>query len=206
MKSPERSANGPSQVRVTPQLIRVSEDTHLWAERYDAVLADIFEVQSDIARRVIEHLDITLLDSQRRFVEARPTDNLEAYDFYLRGNDYLHRALELESADEFHIAIEMYDKALKLDPAFALAFARQSMAHSWLYDVFKDRTAARLASAKAAADRALELEPDLPEAHFALGSFYRAGQRDKERALEEFLTWDPLRDHLRFQALLQKYG
>ncbi|MEE8138099.1 MAG: protein kinase, partial [Thermoanaerobaculia bacterium] len=181
----QRSSSGPSQVRVTPQLIQVSEDTHLWTERYDAVLADIFDVQSDIAKQVIERLDIALLEPQRQSLEARPTENLEAYDFYLKGNEYLYRGQELRSADQVHFAIEMYEKALQLDPTFALSHAQQSVAHSWLYGVFEDRTEARLALAKEAVDRALDLDPELPEAHLALGSFYSSGQ-ERERALDEF--------------------
>ena len=180
----QRSASGPGQVRVTPQLIRVSEDTHLWAERYDAVPADIFEVQSDIAKQVIEKLDIVLLEPQRRSLESRPTENLEAYDAYLRGNDYLHRGKEVHSRDEVHFAIQMYEEALQLDPTFALAHAQQFHAHAWLYGSF-DRTDARLALAKEAVDRALELDPGLPEAHYALGLIY-SSEGDRDRTLEEY--------------------
>ena len=180
----QRSASGPGQVRVTPQLIRVSEDTHLWAERYDAVPADIFEVQSDIAKQVIEKLDIVLLEPQRRSLESRPTENLEAYDAYLRGNDYLHRGKEVHSRDEVHFAIQMYEEALQLDPTFALAHAQPFHAHAWLYGSF-DRTDARLALAKEAVDRALELDPGLPEAHYALGLIY-SSEGDRDRTLEEY--------------------
>ena len=181
----QRSASGPGQVRVTPRLIRVAEDTHLWADRYTAVLADIFEVQSDIAKQVIEKLDIVLLEPQRRSLESQPTENLEAYNAYLRGNDYLHRGREVHSRDEVEFAIQMYEEALQLDPGFALAHARQSTAHAWLYFWYFDRTEARLALAKEAADRALELDPGLPEAHYALGVI-SSSEGDWDRALDEY--------------------
>ena len=181
----QRSAGGAGQVRVTPQLIRVPEDTHLWAERYDAVLADIFEVQSDIAKQVIEKLDIVLAEPQRRSLESRPTENPEAYDAYLRGNEYLHRGREVHSGDEVGFAVQMYEEAIRLDRAFALAHARQSAAHAWLYFWSFDRTEARLALAKGAADRVLELDPELPEAHYALGLLY-SGEQNWDRALEEY--------------------
>ena len=146
----QHSDDGPSQVRVTPQLIRVPDDTHLWAERYDAVLADIFKVQTDIAKQVIRQLDIALLEPDRRALEARPTESLEAYDFYLKGNDYQHRGRELNSANEIRLAIQMYEEAIRLDPRFALAHAQQAAAHNWLYSWFEDRTESRIALAEKA--------------------------------------------------------
>ncbi|MFQ5640257.1 MAG: protein kinase, partial [bacterium] len=80
----DHSPDGPGRVRVTPQLIRVSDDTHLWSDRYNAVLTDIFQVQSDIAERVSEVMNVAVLASERRSLESIPTDNLEAYDAYLR--------------------------------------------------------------------------------------------------------------------------
>ncbi|MHC4144264.1 MAG: protein kinase domain-containing protein [Planctomycetota bacterium] len=177
----ERLSEGPSQVRVTPQLIRVSDDTHLWSDRYDAVLANIFEVQSDIAEKVAEALDIALLEPERQVIESRPTENMEAHKYYLRGNDYFHRSYE---EDDFRIAIQMYEKAVELDPTFALAYCRLSMAHSWVY-WFYDRSDGRLTMAKRAVDKAFQLNPDLPEAYAALGRYYY-NHLDFDRALEQF--------------------
>jgi TolB-like protein/Tfp pilus assembly protein PilF len=182
----QRSSTGPSRVRVTPQLIQVSDDSHLWAERYDRVLADIFEVQSDIARQVSNQLGIALLEPQRRSLQSRPTGSLEAYDSYLRGNDYLNRGRELRSPEAVHFAIGLYEDAIRLDPKFALAHARLSVAHGGLYDDQFDYTEERLSAAQAAVDRALELDPELPEAHYALGLLLYAGRQDPERALAEF--------------------
>ncbi len=85
----EKGVEGPSKVRVTPQLIRVSDDTHVWAERYDRLVEEIFQVQSDIAASVIEELDIALLGRERDAIQAHPTDNLDAYQAYLRGIGYV---------------------------------------------------------------------------------------------------------------------
>ncbi len=180
------SGGGPSTVRVTPQLIRVADDSHLWAERYDRVLADIFEVQSDIAKKVIEQLGIELLHGSDAFPAKQPTENLDAYDFYLRGNDYLHRGKELLSDAEIRIAAEMYEEATKLDPEFALAHAQKSATYAWLYSEYEDDADERAAAARGAVERALQLDPDLPEARYALGLIRRDVDRDYDGALEEF--------------------
>jgi serine/threonine protein kinase/tetratricopeptide (TPR) repeat protein len=188
----QRSASGPSQVRVTPQLIQVPEDTHLWAERYDRVLEDIFDVQSDIARQVSAALGLTLLESEQS-LDLRPTENLEAYDFYLRGNDYLDRGLDLISDEEVEFAVQAYEEAVRLDPEFALAHARLARARVWFFGEDSPNraeghsdAATLLASAKEAVDRALEIDPDLPDAHLALGMIRFHGEGDVERALEEY--------------------
>lgn len=179
----QRLAEGPSRVRVTPQLIRVVDATHLWSESYDAVLADIFQIQSDVAQRVTKALDIALLEPERRSLEARPTENLEAYDYYLRGNEYFARTY-LEQ--DIRLAIQMYEKAVQLDPAFALAWAKLSEAHSGMYWFHYDRSGERLVTAKAAVDKAFALQPGLPEAHEALGYYYYWGFLDYDRAVEQF--------------------
>src|SRR5881398_3462916 len=94
----DKPPRGPSRVRVTPQLIRVSDASHVWAHVYDAVLADVFAVQSNIARQVAETLEVTLLAPERQALDAKPTTNLEAYDYYLRGKDYQARKLDEEDA------------------------------------------------------------------------------------------------------------
>ena len=178
----QRASNGPGRVRVTPQLIRVADETHLWADRYDAVLTDIFAVQSEIAEQVAAALGVTLLagDSAR----VMPTRSPEAYDYFLRGQDYTGRGLEVE--DNLRTALGLFDRAVALDSAFALAHARRSYVHSTLYWFRYDHTAARLEQAKQSADLALRLSPDLPEGHEALGYYYYWGHFDYDRALEQF--------------------
>ncbi len=179
----ERPLEGPSQVRVTPQLIRVSDDTHLWSDRYDAVLANIFEVQSDIAEKVAKALDIALLEPERLVIKSRPTENMEAYEYYLRGNEYFHRST-LE--DDLTMAMKMYEKTAELDPAFALAYARLSEVHANMYWHYYDHSEERIALAKQAVDKAFELNPELPEVHLALGHYYYHCHLDYDRALEQF--------------------
>jgi eukaryotic-like serine/threonine-protein kinase len=179
----EKSPDGSSRVRVTPQLIRVSDDRHLWAERYDAVLSEVFQVQSSIADRVIAAMGMALGESQRAALDDRPTTNLEAYDYYLRGKDYYNRGYARE---DFRTAIQMYQRAIDLDSSFARAYAELSIVNSALYWFFYDRTEAALGRSKAAAERALELQPDLPDAHIALGYYYYWGKLDYRRALEQF--------------------
>ncbi len=176
-------SRGESRVRITPQLIRVSDDTHLWAETYDRVFDKIFELQSDISKQIALAMDVTLLEPERKSLQSRPTENLAAYDYYLKGNEYSDRSNEERDG---RIAVEMYEKAVELDPRFALAYARLSMAHSHLYWFHYDRTNERLDDARWTADKALQLTPDLPEAHLALGYYQYYGRLDYDRALEEF--------------------
>ncbi len=177
----ERAPGSRGRVRVTPQLIRVADQTHLWSERYDAVLTDIFQVQSHIAEKVADALGVTLLaaDSARRV----PTKNLDAYDFYLRGQEYYHRSW---SEDDLRNTLRLFERAVALDPEFALAHARRSVAHSAIYWFRFDHTVRRLTQAKEAADRALRLSPGLPEGHEALAFYHYWGHLDFDRALEEF--------------------
>jgi TolB-like protein/Flp pilus assembly protein TadD len=180
----EKSSRGASRVRVTPQLIRVSDDRHLWAGRYDETIEEVFQVQSRIAEQVASALDLALQRPEQEAMAAKPTQDLRAYDFYLRGNDYLDRPGD---PDGLRSAEEMYTKATELDPTFALAFARLARARIWQFH-FSERTGERLSSARSAADSALRLQPGLPEAHLALGQIYYWGELDYAAALREFRT------------------
>jgi adenylate cyclase len=171
------------KVRITTQLIKVSDLSHLWSETYDRRLDDIFAIQKEISQAVVGALEVTLLEPDLRALESKPTDNLQAYDYYLRGNDYFNRSF---AEEDFRIALQMYDKAVELDHGFALAYARLSRTHTDLYWFYYDRTERRLAKAKEAVDKALRLDPDLPEAHIALGWYYYHGRLDYNRALEQF--------------------
>src|SRR5256712_963183 len=179
----ERSPAGSNRVRVSPQLIRVSDATHLWAHVYDEVLAGVFEVQSGIAQQVITALDVALVEPERQALVAKPTNNVAAYDAYLRGNEYYSRGYEEKG---FRIAVEMYQEAVRLDHGFAQAYAQLSIAHSALFWFYFDRTDGRLAQAASAAAKALQLQPDLPEAHLAMGYYHYWGHLDYDRALQEF--------------------
>jgi serine/threonine protein kinase/tetratricopeptide (TPR) repeat protein len=178
----EKSADGSSKVRVTPQLIRVADDRHLWANRYDAELADVFQVQSSIAEQVTSAMNLALDPSEKQAINERPTTNTEAYDFYLRGIEYANRG---PGREDVRNSIRMFRRAVELDSNFAQAWARVSQGRSSDYWFFFDRTEAALAEAKAAAERALRLRPDLPEPHVAMGYYYYWGKLDYDRALQE---------------------
>jgi eukaryotic-like serine/threonine-protein kinase len=179
----ERSPNGPGQVRVTPQLIQVKDDSHLWADRYDAELTEVFRIQSNIAEQVTVALDVALRAPERAALAAPVTRSAEAYDLYLRGNEYASRTWQREEVSN---ALQFYERAVALDPTFAAAQARLARTHLRMYWHFYDRSNTRLALAKRAADAAVTLAPDLPESHIALGYYYYHGLLDYDRALQEF--------------------
>jgi serine/threonine-protein kinase len=183
----ERPSDPQSRVRIIPQLIRASDDTHVWANTYDEDMTEVFQVQSDIAELVARAMDLTLLEPERRSWAARPTENVEAYDYYLRGHDYLEGTRGSGDANARRIAVDMFEQAIALDSNFALAYAELSLAHVWLFRYFVDPTNERLAQSKAAVDRALALDADLPAAHMALGHYYYWGAvPDPDLALDEF--------------------
>ena len=171
----ERPADPTSRVRIIPQLIKADEDIHLWADTYDENMTEIFRLQTEIAERVATALDITLLEPELRALEEKPTGNLEAYDYYFRGMDYVFRS---NNEEYMRIAVEMFQKAVALDPTFAMAYAMLSRSHSRIFWYRYDYTEDRLAKAKRAVDKALTTKSDLPEAHYALGQYYYHGFLD----------------------------
>ncbi len=178
----ERPSDPNSKVRIIPQLVRVSDNRHIWSDILDDDMSEVFRVQSDLAERVAQALDVKLLEPERRVLMSRPTDNIEAYEHYLRGYEYFYRSV-IES--DVTIALQMYKKATELDPSFALAHAGLSRAHMQTYWFHYDHSEERLDLARKAVDRAIELDPDLPEAHMALGHYYYHGYLDYDHALEE---------------------
>jgi TolB-like protein len=126
----ESQPDGQSRVRVTPQLIKVSDATHLWAEIYEEPISSVFEVQSEIAEKVVEALGVTLRERERLALRAEPTRNLEAYNLYLLGNEYLSSSSSPTSAQE---ALELLERAVALDPGFDLAQRKLAEAHANLY-------------------------------------------------------------------------
>ncbi len=179
-------SGGTSKVRVTPQLVRVSDDTQIWSDNFDRVIDDVFNVQSEIAQALIGQLGINLLPKQQDTLKASPTQNLEAYQAYLKGNETMFSV----SYDQqtFLKAIEHYLYAAQLDPGFAHAYANLARAHLFLFHEGIDPAPARLALAKEAADTAVRLKPDLPEAMVAMGYYYYHGLSDYEKALQYFNT------------------
>ncbi len=179
-----RGADGSSRVRVTPQLIRVSDDSHVWTDSYDRVLDDIFNIQSELAQQVLAELSILLSDSELTLMEVRPTRSLEAYQAYLRGRHFSTKP-HFTSAD-LNEAQASFQRAVELDPEFALAWAEISKAHAEMIYYMSDTSEERRSLARQAIDRAAECSPDSPEVRLALGYYYLWAERDAERAGEEF--------------------
>ena len=190
----ESAPGTPSRIRVSPTLIRVVDGTELWAEQYDTVLGGVFAVQSALAERVVRALDITVTERERQALVARPTDNLPAYEAYMRGWDA--RARGFDPAD-LKRAAEMFERATTLDPGFASAYAELTLVDLLLYNNYVDRTEARLSGARAALARALRLDPNLPEGRLALGWYYAWHLHDWAHARAEFQ---------RIQRLQPNYG
>jgi len=180
----DRAPADGDRVRITPQLIRVSDDTHLWADSYDGVLDDIFELQSGIAQQVAQELGVTLLEHEREVVELQPTANLDAYQAYLRG--LFFGGQPHFSVENARLALESFQRAVELDPEFALAYAKLSTAHAKLYYFRYDWSEERRTLARQAIERAVELEPEAPEIQLALGYYHLWVEGDDVRALEEF--------------------
>src|SRR4051812_26954841 len=178
----EKLPDGSSRVRVTPQLIRVADDRHLWTDRYDAELADVFQVQSSIAEKVTGAMNLALDPSEQRAINERPTTSTEAYDYYLRGIEYRNRG---PGRDNVRNAVRMNRSAIALDSNFAQAWAGLSTGRSSEFWFFYDRSDSALVEAKAAADRAVLLRPELAEPHVALGYYYYWGKLDYDAALKE---------------------
>ncbi len=176
-----RRSEGASRIRITPELIRVADDTHLWAEAYDRVIDDIFEVQSEIAQKVVEELGVRLLEPGRPAMETGPTKDLEAYRAYIRGRYYV--GLPHFSLESWEQGIEHFQRAVELDPEFTLAHAELAKAHSRLYFLRHDLTEERRALARRAVERAVELAPDSGEVQVALGYYHLWARRDSDQAL-----------------------
>jgi serine/threonine protein kinase/tetratricopeptide (TPR) repeat protein len=179
-----REGDGQNRVRIIPELIRVADDTRLWSETYDRVITDVFEIQSDIAGKVGEQLGLTMFGNEMSERDTPPTDNLEAYHAYLRGS--YHSGQPHFTASEWMRAIDNYNRAVELDPDFALAYARLSEAHARLYYYRVDLSQNRRDMAKSAMKMAMRLNPDLPDVHLAAGYYYLMVERDVERGFEEF--------------------
>ena len=172
-----------NRVRVNVQLINADNDEHIWAEDYDRDLTDVFAIQTDLAQKITSALQAKLSPSEKARIDRRPTQNPDAYLLFVQAHDYATRPDMFR--DTSLKAEQLFEQATKLDPNFAAAFAGLSMVESWMYHSF-DPLPARREKARTAANEALRLQPDLPEAHLALGFSYYYGDRDYERALAEF--------------------
>jgi TolB-like protein/class 3 adenylate cyclase len=178
----QRSGN---RVRVNAQLIDARTDRHLWAQTYDRDLADVFAIQSEIAKAIADQLQAKLSPAEKNAIEQRPTSDLTAFDQYSRAKTLILTS-SLGSGDKNLLqAIELLNSAIARDPSFHAAFCQLVFAHDQLYAVYDDHTPPRLAAAEAALQRAIELRPNAAETHLARGSHLYYAFRDYKGALSE---------------------
>src|SRR5437764_6839395 len=171
-----------NRVRVNVQLINAESDEHIWAEDYDRELTDVFAIQTDLAQQIVRELEAKLSPSEKAEIARKPTENGEAYLAFVQAHNLSHA---IESLEKLKQSEQLYQRAIDLDPKFALAIARYSQLQSWfLNDV--ERTPERVEKARTLAEQAMQLQPDLPEAHLALGFSYYYGDKNYEAALREF--------------------
>ena len=171
-----------NRLRINTQLMDAKTDFPVWSERYDREMADVFEVQDEIARKIAEALRVTLSPQEQQDLAARPTENLQAYDLYLRGKSYARRL----TRQDLEFALQMFENAVTLDPQFALAHAANAIFCAQYYANFQ-RDGPWSERAKAAAEKAIALQPELPDVQVAQawiryidGDFVDAVQRVRQ--------------------------
>ncbi|PYJ15353.1 MAG: hypothetical protein DME96_13680 [Verrucomicrobia bacterium] len=177
--SVRRSGN---KVRVNVQLIDATSDKHTWANDYDRDLTDVFAIQSDLAHEIANALQAKLSDTEKALMERKPTENGEAYLAFVQAHDL---QCAVEDLGKLKQSEQLYARAIELDPKFALALARYSQLESWFSHTV-DPTRERRQKARALAEQALQLQPDLPEAHLAMGFSYYYGDNNYDAAQKEF--------------------
>ncbi len=172
------------QIRVTAQLINVQTGFQIWAERYDRLLEDIFELQVEVSQKITEALKLSLSESEKESLTQKPTEDLRAYDFYMRGRELLNT----EGKKNNESAIKMFERAISIDPNYSLAYVALAEAYSFQY-IFYDGNQKWLGKIIAANDKALELDPELDEVEIARGMVFYHQQRftEAKRAFEQFL-------------------
>jgi TolB-like protein len=172
-----------NRVRVNVQLINAENDQHIWAEDYDRDLTDVFAIQTDLAKKIVGELQAKLSPAEQAQMERKPTENGEAYLAFVQAHNLFMTGVE--DIGKLKQSEQLYARAIELDPKFALALAWYSQLESWIVHTF-DPTRERREKARALADQALQLLPDLPEAHLALGFSQYYGDNNFEAALKEF--------------------
>jgi len=171
-----------SPIRIRPQLIKVSDDKHVRLKVHDSSMSEIFNLQSEVAKQVAQALDITLPEREKAALESIPANSMEAWDYYLQGNYDLSRDFQERYLRK---AMEMWEKAIMLDPNFTLAYLQLSHVFTLLYFNFT-RSLEDLEKAKEHVQTAEMLDPNLPEVHLAWGHYYYQGKLDYDNALREY--------------------
>jgi len=172
-----------NRLRINAQLVDTRTDFPLWSERYDRELQDVFEVQDEIARKIAEALRITLSPQEQAAISEKPTDSLQAYDLYLRGKSYARRLTQ----QDMEFALQMFESAVSLDPNFALAYA--GIANVCAQHHYRHGSdSGWIERAREAAEKAVSLQPQLPEAHVARGWVFYANKQYTEAVSEARLA------------------
>ncbi|HEV8366790.1 MAG TPA: protein kinase [Pyrinomonadaceae bacterium] len=173
-----------SKIRITAQLINVRDGYHLWAERFDRLVEDIFDLQNEVSQKIVDALKISLTDSEKQLLAKKPTDDLRAYDFYLRGRDLL----SLKGKRNTESAVQMFENALVLDPGFASSYAGLAEAYSALFEWY-DGNSVWLTKAIEINQKALTLDPSSIEAQFGIAMVYFHHRRlsESKRAIESIV-------------------
>jgi serine/threonine-protein kinase len=171
------------RIRVSAQLIDARTDAHLWAEHYDRNLADVFEIENELAEQIVSQLKSKLSPKEKAAIEEQPTSDLAAYDLYLRAKLLIEKAVFNEPKDSMLLeAIRLLEQAVARDPSFVLAYYQLAHAHDQMYVLEFDHTQNRLDLADAAIQSVKRLRPDSGEAHLALAKHLYWGYRDYDRA------------------------
>jgi len=176
------------RMRITAQLIDVRTGFHLWAERFDRLVEDIFDVQNEVSHKIAEALKVSLSESEEQLLAQRPTDDLRAYDFYMRGQELLHRRGRRNN----DAAIHMFENAISIDPGLASAYAGLAEAYSYMYEWY-DGHASWLGKGIEMNQKALTLDPTSTDARFGIAVIYFHQKRLKEakRILEGIFQENP---------------
>jgi len=180
--SVQRTGN---RVRMRAQLIDARTDMHLWAEQYDRDLADVFAIQSEIAKRIADQLQAKISPSERAAIEKAPTTDLAAFDLYVRARTLLASSTYTGGKQNRLEAARLFDQAIRQDPTFFLAYCQLARVHSEIYLLGMDHTPARLALAETALRGAQRLRRDAPETHLTLAYYLYCGYLDYDRAGQE---------------------
>jgi len=173
-----------NRIRINTQLINVRDGYHLWAERFDRQVEDIFDLQNEVWQKIVDALKISLTDSERQLLTQKPTDDLRAYDFYMRGRELLY----LKGRRNTENAIRMFENAVEIDPNFASSYAGLAEAYSSMYEWY-DGNSSWLSKAIEMNQKALALEPTSLDAQFGIAMVYFHHRRfaESQRTIETIL-------------------
>ena len=173
-----------NRIRITAQLVSVRDGYHLWAERFDRLVEDIFDLQNEVSQKIVEAMKISLTESERQLLKQKPTDDLKAYDFYMRGRELL----SLKGRNNTALAIQMFENASEIDRAFASPYAGLAEAYLTMYEWY-DGNSSWLTKAIEMNRKALELDPASLGAKFGIAMVYFNQRRfaESKRSLEEIL-------------------